>query len=70
VGSNPTPRTITEPLEVIIFGLWLRKKGNRDGVKGYYEGITIIWDVEGYEKIFYAIFGHSAVYYSVHVISM
>jgi len=30
VGSNPTPRTTTEPLELINFGLWPRKKGNRD----------------------------------------
>jgi len=30
VGSSPTPRTNTEPLEAVYFGLWLRKRGNRD----------------------------------------
>jgi len=30
VGSNPTPRTSAEPSELPNFGLWLRRKGNRD----------------------------------------
>ena len=30
VGSNPTPLIFIEPLELVNFGLWLRKRGNRD----------------------------------------
>ncbi len=29
MGSNPTPRTCTEPKEPIQFGLWLLRSGNR-----------------------------------------